>query len=101
MNSGNLGARIMENGAWNQKIWALEAFRGKMVFLGGSGGNSGIFGVVGGSWRKRKGLLQNLDFFRGFLWIFCSVWSGLGHICNYFSELMGPSTNFPARRERG
>jgi hypothetical protein len=27
----------MENGALDQKIWALEAFRGKMVFLGGSG----------------------------------------------------------------
>jgi hypothetical protein len=36
MNSKNLGARIMENGAWNQKIWALEAFRGKTIFLVGS-----------------------------------------------------------------
>jgi hypothetical protein len=26
-----------ENGALDEKIWALEAFRGKMVFLGGSG----------------------------------------------------------------
>jgi hypothetical protein len=26
----------MENGAWNQKIWALEAFEGKIVFSGGS-----------------------------------------------------------------
>jgi hypothetical protein len=33
-NSKNLGARIMENGALDQKIWALEAFGGKMVFLG-------------------------------------------------------------------
>jgi hypothetical protein len=29
----------MENGAWNQNIWALEAFRGKTVFLGGSRAN--------------------------------------------------------------
>jgi hypothetical protein len=37
MNSKNLGARIMRNGALDQKIWALEAYMGKMVFLGGSG----------------------------------------------------------------
>jgi hypothetical protein len=37
MNSDILGARITKNGAWNQKIWALEAFRGKTIFLGGSG----------------------------------------------------------------
>jgi hypothetical protein len=35
-NSENLGAKIMENGALDQNIWALEAFRGKTVFLGGS-----------------------------------------------------------------
>jgi hypothetical protein len=34
--SENLGARMAKNGALDQKIWALEAFRGKMVFLGGS-----------------------------------------------------------------
>jgi hypothetical protein len=32
MNSEILGARIRENRALDQKIWALEAFRGKMVF---------------------------------------------------------------------
>jgi hypothetical protein len=37
MNSKNLGTRIMENRAWNQKIWPLVAFRGKTVFSGGSG----------------------------------------------------------------
>jgi hypothetical protein len=37
MNSENLGTRIAENGAWSQKIWALEAFRGKTIFLGDSG----------------------------------------------------------------
>jgi hypothetical protein len=36
MNSENFGARITENEASNQKIWALEAFKGKTVFLGGS-----------------------------------------------------------------
>jgi hypothetical protein len=30
-------SRITENRAWNQKIWALEAFRGKIIFLGGFG----------------------------------------------------------------
>jgi hypothetical protein len=37
MNSDNLGARIMGNGALDQKIWALEAFRGKTAFSGDSG----------------------------------------------------------------
>jgi hypothetical protein len=32
VNSENLGARITENGALDQKIWALEAFRGKRSF---------------------------------------------------------------------
>jgi hypothetical protein len=37
INSDNLGVRITENGALGQKIWALEAFKGKTVFSGGSG----------------------------------------------------------------
>jgi hypothetical protein len=32
VNSENLDARIMENGALDRKTWALEAFSGKMVF---------------------------------------------------------------------
>jgi hypothetical protein len=42
MNSENLGARNMENGALDTKIWALEAFKGKTVFSRGSGGFYGI-----------------------------------------------------------
>jgi hypothetical protein len=34
------------------KIWALEVFRGKMVFSGGFSSFSEILGVVGGSWHK-------------------------------------------------
>jgi hypothetical protein len=37
LNCENLGARIMGNRALDQKIWGLEAFRGKTLFLGGSG----------------------------------------------------------------
>jgi hypothetical protein len=37
INSENLGARSVENGALDRKIMALEAFKGKMVLLGGSG----------------------------------------------------------------
>jgi hypothetical protein len=36
MNSEKLGARITGKGALDQKIWALEVFRGKTVFSGGS-----------------------------------------------------------------
>jgi hypothetical protein len=32
-NSMNFGARITENGALDRKIWALEYFKGKTVFL--------------------------------------------------------------------
>jgi hypothetical protein len=70
MNSENLGTRIMENGALDQKIWALKAFRGKTVFLGCSRGYLWNFGVVGGFWHKRQGLLRSLKKFQGFLWIF-------------------------------
>jgi hypothetical protein len=70
MNSENLGARIMENGAWNQKIWALEAFRGKTVFLGGSRAILEFLEWLEGLGAKDKGLLQNLEIFRGFLWFF-------------------------------
>jgi hypothetical protein len=51
--SENFGARIAEIGVTVVKIWALEAFRGKMVFSGGLWGLSEISGVVGGSWCKR------------------------------------------------
>jgi hypothetical protein len=37
MDSKNSGTRITENGAPDQKIWALEAFRGKTAFSRGSG----------------------------------------------------------------
>jgi hypothetical protein len=79
MNYENLGARIAENGAWNQKIWALEAFRGKMVFSRRFKGNFGFFGVVGGSWHKRQGLLQNWGFFRDF----CGILEGLNWFRTY------------------
>jgi hypothetical protein len=32
MKSENLGPRIMRNGTLDQKIWALEVFKGKTVF---------------------------------------------------------------------
>jgi hypothetical protein len=67
MNSENLGTRIVENEAWNQKIWALEAFWGGNGLFRRFWSNSEILGVVGGSWRKRQGLLQILGIFRDFL----------------------------------
>jgi hypothetical protein len=38
MSYENLDARIMENGALDRKMLALEALKGKMVFSGGSRG---------------------------------------------------------------
>jgi hypothetical protein len=32
MNSENLASRMMQDGALDEKIWALEYYRAKMVF---------------------------------------------------------------------
>jgi hypothetical protein len=63
MNSENLGARTMQNGALDQKISGLEALKGKMVILGDSREFPEIFGMVGESWHQRQGLLQSLENF--------------------------------------
>jgi hypothetical protein len=66
MNSKNLGARMMENRAWNQNIWALEAFRGKMVFLGGSGAILEFLEWLEGLGVKDRGSCEIWEFFRDF-----------------------------------
>jgi hypothetical protein len=71
MNSENLGVRITKNGALDQKLWALEAFRGKTVFRR-LWGNSRIFRVVEGSWRENTGALAK---FGNFQEIFVDFWS--------------------------
>jgi hypothetical protein len=70
MNSKNLGARITENEALNQKIWALEAFRGKTVFSGGSGVNLEFLEWLEGLGAKDRGSCKVWGF-HGFWWIFC------------------------------
>jgi hypothetical protein len=55
MNSENLGARITENGAWNQKIWSLETFRGKTDFSGDSGVILEFFDWLEGLGTKDRG----------------------------------------------
>jgi hypothetical protein len=67
MNSENLGTRIVENEAWNQKIWALEAFWGEMVFLGGSGAILKFLEWLEGLGAKDRGSCKFLGFFRDFL----------------------------------
>jgi hypothetical protein len=70
MNSENLGVRIRENGALDQKIWALEAFRGKMVFLGGFGAILDFFEWLESLGTKYRGsgeiwgFLECLEWFR-------------------------------------
>jgi hypothetical protein len=49
--------------------------------------------VVGGSWRKLQGLLQNLGIFM----VFWFVWSGLGPNCKKFFETEGPAIIFSKR----
>jgi hypothetical protein len=72
MNSENLGTRITENGALDQKIWGLEAFGGGHGLFTRFWGNYGFFGVVGRFWGKRQGLLHRMGFFWG---IFMEFWS--------------------------
>jgi hypothetical protein len=62
----NLGTRITENGALDQKIWALEAFRGKMVFSGVFWGFSWIFEWLEGLGTKYRGSCEVSVFLRDF-----------------------------------
>jgi hypothetical protein len=90
MNSENLGTRITENRTLDRKIWALEALKSKIVFLGGSGGICGILSGRKALTRKNGGSCGVWKIFGDF-W---SVWSGLGPICNYFLEAEGPTGLF-------
>jgi hypothetical protein len=72
-NSENLGLRIEENGALDQKIWALESFRGKMVFLGGSEEFLEFLKWWEGLWPKRQGSCGIWEIFRDF----CGIFDGL------------------------
>jgi hypothetical protein len=56
----------MKNGALNQKIWALEAFRGKTVFLGGSGVISKFLEWLEGLGAEDRGSYEVWGFFRYF-----------------------------------
>jgi hypothetical protein len=49
---------------------ALEAFKGKMVFLGGAGVFVEFFCMPGGFGMKEQGLLQSLGILQGFWLIF-------------------------------
>jgi hypothetical protein len=70
MNSKNLGARIRRNEALDQKIWALEDYRGKMVF---SGGSMAFLRFL--EWLE--GLGTNDSVFGKFSWIFMDFWECL------------------------
>jgi hypothetical protein len=49
---------------------ALEALKGKMVFLGGAGYLRNFFEWLEGFEGKEQGLLRSLGIFQGFWWIF-------------------------------
>jgi hypothetical protein len=69
MNSENLGSRLTENGAWNQKIWALKAFRDNSVILGGFGAILEFLEWLEGLGAKDTGSCEIEDFL-GILWNF-------------------------------
>jgi hypothetical protein len=66
MNSKNLGAGITRNGALDQKIWFLEAFRGKTVFSGGSGATLIFLEWLEGLGTKDRGSCKVWGFFSDF-----------------------------------
>jgi hypothetical protein len=72
MNSENLGTRIKRNGALDQKIRALGAFRCKTVFLGGSREILEFFEWLEGVLAQKIGALAKFGNFWG---IFVDFWS--------------------------
>jgi hypothetical protein len=62
MNSENFSARITENRALDQKIWALEALWGKIVFSGGAKEFLEFLKWLEGLWRKRQGSCRIWEF---------------------------------------
>jgi hypothetical protein len=72
----NLGLRIMQDGALDQKIWALEDCRGKIVFSRGSGVFLKFLVWLEGLGTDDRGSCQILDLFRDFCGIF-GVFNGL------------------------
>jgi hypothetical protein len=75
MNSENLGARITRNRALDQKIWALEACRGKTIFARGSGVVLKFLEWLEGLWHKRQGSCGIWEFFADFCrFLECLEW---------------------------
>jgi hypothetical protein len=68
MNSKNLGARSMKNGALDRKIWLWKLSRVKRSLQEVLGGV--YFEWLGSFDAKEQGLLRSLGNFQGFLWIF-------------------------------
>jgi hypothetical protein len=79
MNSEDLGTRIAENGASNQKICALEAFRGKTAFLEGAGVILEFLERLEGLDAKDKHCCEIWGFFRDF----CEILEGLKRFRSY------------------
>jgi hypothetical protein len=75
-NSENLGTRITENRALDRKIWALEAFRGKIVFSGAFWGFFLEFWSGSMVFPQKTGALVKFENFYGFLVNFWGIWSG-------------------------
>jgi hypothetical protein len=94
-NSVNFRTRITENGAPDRKIWALEDFKGKTVFLGGSEGICGIFEWLEALAQKNRGSCEVWEFFGDFGG-FWSVWCSLGLACKYFLKADGPTVILPS-----
>jgi hypothetical protein len=89
MNSENLGARIIRNGALDQKICALEACRGKIVFLGGSRVVLEFLEWLAGLWCKRQDSCGICGFFGVFgvvFDLFVNIFRNQCPCCNFYNH---------------
>jgi hypothetical protein len=80
---------------------ALEDFKGKMVFLGCSGGHLCIFFSGWKSLRERTRALAKFDNFSGNFGGFLDYLERLGPNHNYFLEIEGPAAISSNMRDRG
>jgi hypothetical protein len=76
-----MGTRIKENRGMDQKIRALEAFRGKTVFTGGFGAVLEFLECFEGLGAKDRGSIEIWGFFRDF----CGILDGLEWFRTYSS----------------
>jgi hypothetical protein len=100
MNSENLGARIIRNGALDQKICALEACRGKIVFLGGSRVVLEFLEWLAGLWCKRQDSCGICGLFGVVFDLFVNIFRNRCPCCNFYNHPRTTAKYTPSKGAR-